>query len=98
MKKDIIDNSDSIVEELLELAEKNITINADFYETYNVKRGLRNSDNTGVLVGLTVIGEVHAYIFDENEKVDVPGRLSYRGGDVKEIVPRCIDEDRFCLE
>lgn len=98
MKKDIIDNSDSIVEELLELAEKNITINADFYETYNVKRGLRNSDNTGVLVGLTVIGEVHAYIFDENEKVDVPGRLSYRGVDVKDIVNSCIEEDRFGFE
>lgn len=87
-----------LLNELLALAESNNTICPDFYETYNVKRGLRNSDGTGVLVGLTVIGEVHGYIVDENEKVDVHGRLSYRGIDVNDLVAGCEKENRFGFE
>jgi len=87
-----------LLEELLKLAESNNAISTEFYETYNVKRGLRNSDGTGVLVGLTVIGEVHGYIVDENEKVDVHGRLSYRGIDVNDLVEGCEKENRFGFE
>ena len=47
---------------------------------------MRNADGTGVLVGLTSIGDVHGYILDENEKVPVEGRLRYRGIDIEEIV------------
>jgi len=93
-----MNKSIGLLEELLELAETNNAISPEFYETYNVKRGLRNSDGTGVLVGLTVIGEVHGYILDENEKVDVHGRLSYRGIDVNDLVEGCEKENRFGFE
>ena len=33
-------------------------ISVDKYDRFNVKRGLRNSNGTGVLVGLTRVGEV----------------------------------------
>ncbi len=56
------------------------------YEKYNAKRGLRNSDGTGVLVGLTEIGEVHGYIMDEGEKVPLEGRLYYRGIEINDLV------------
>jgi len=62
------------------------TIETELYHKFNVKRGLRNADGTGVLVGLTNIGDVHGYIVDENEKVSVEGRLRYRGIDIEEIV------------
>jgi citrate synthase len=62
------------------------TIAPELYQKYNVKRGLRNSDGTGVLVGLTNIGDVHGYILDENEKVPVDGRLRYRGIEIEELV------------
>jgi len=62
------------------------TIPANLYQKYSVKRGLRNSNGTGVVVGLTHIGDVHGYILDENEKVPVEGRLRYRGIDIEEIV------------
>jgi citrate synthase len=87
-----------IPDELLELARKNISINPKYYEEYNVKRGLRNSDGTGVLVGLTVIGDVHSYILEEGKKVDVPGKLLYRGIDVSDIVNACMKENRFGFE
>jgi citrate synthase len=62
------------------------TIDPKLYQKYNVKRGLRNADGTGVLVGLTSIGDVHGYILDESEKVPVEGRLRYRGIELEEIV------------
>ncbi len=73
-------------------------INAEMYSRYNVKRGLRNSDGSGVLVGLTTIGEVHGYIFDESEKHAVDGRLRYRGIEIQNIVEGFQKEGRFGFE
>lgn len=87
-----------ILDEYGALAEKNNSINPALYEKFNVKRGLRNADGTGVLVGLTEIGEVHAYIMDENEKVPVEGRLLYRGIDIIDLVNGFQKEDRHGFE
>jgi len=73
-------------------------IGSDLYRKYSVKRGLRNDDGTGVLVGLTRIGEVHGYIVSEGEKVAVPGKLYYRGVDVEEIAKFGSKTSRFCFE
>ena len=71
-----------MVEKLSTLAQKSSYINPELFIKYKVKRGLRDIDGTGVLVGLTEIGEVHSYIIDENEMIPVPGRLIYRGIDI----------------
>ena len=68
------------------------------YEKYNVKRGLRNSDGTGVLVGLTRIGNVHGYVISESEKIPVHGQLLYRGIDVNDFVQGFQGEKRFGFE
>lgn len=81
-----------------ELAEKNNVIDTERFSNYDVKRGLRNSDGTGVLVGLTQIGDVHGYIVDENEKVPVEGRLRYRGIDIKDLSEGFLKEGRFGFE
>ncbi|MDR3343412.1 MAG: citrate/2-methylcitrate synthase [Treponema sp.] len=73
-------------------------IDADLYGKFNVKRGLRNADGTGVLVGLTRIGDVHGYIMDEGEKVPVAGKLYYRGIDVEDLVHTAAAEGRFGFE
>jgi citrate synthase len=73
-------------------------IDLSLYGKFNVKRGLRNADGTGVLVGLTRIGDVHGYIMDEGEKVPVPGKLYYRGIDVEDIVANTSAEGRFGFE
>ena len=59
---------------------------------------MRNADGTGVLVGLTRIGDVHGYIIDEGEKVAIDGKLYYRGIDVEEIVAHAEAEKRFGFE
>jgi len=74
------------------------TIDPALYQRYNVKRGLRNPDGTGVLVGLTTIGNVHGYVMDEGEKVPVPGQIFYRGIDVANLVHTCQQEGRFGFE
>ncbi len=80
------------------LAERQNVINPELHKRYNTKRGLRNDDGTGVLIGLTEIGEVHGYVMDEGEKTPVEGRLSYRGIDVDELVAGFQHDGRFGFE
>ncbi|NLO39908.1 MAG: citrate/2-methylcitrate synthase [Ruminiclostridium sp.] len=68
------------------------------YTKYNVKRGLRNEDGTGVVVGLTEIGDVQSYDWVDGKKVLKEGKLIYRGVDVNDLVDACIREDRFGFE
>lgn len=63
------------------------SIDNTLYSTYSVKKGLRNEDGTGVLVGLTRISDVVGYQIDENgKKQDDYGRLYYRGIEIGDIV------------
>lgn len=78
---------------------KNNTIDNSFYGIYDVKRGLRDANGAGVVVGLTKIGDVVGYeVNDRDEKCPVPGKLYYRGIDVEEIVRSCLAENRFGYE
>ncbi len=82
----------------LGLAEEHNKLPMSLYEKYNVKRGLRNADGTGVVVGLTEIGEVHGYIMEEGDKIPHPGRLRYRGYDLYDLVEGFQKEKRFGFE
>jgi citrate synthase len=73
-------------------------IDPALYRKYGVKRGLRNDDGTGVLVGLTTIGNVHGYVVSEGEKQAVPGELYYRGISVKDLVAADRKEHRYGYE
>ena len=83
---------------LTAMTENNSAIDPELYQKFMVKRGLRDIDGWGVLVGLTEIGEVHSYITDENEIVPVPGRLIYRGIDINDIVEGFLTENRYGFE
>ena len=71
--------------------------NEDFVR-FNVKRGLRNADGTGVMAGITRICSVEGYYIDDGEKIPKEGRLNYRGINMEDIVNACINEDRFGYE
>jgi citrate synthase len=60
-------------------------IDNGLFEKFDVKRGLRNNDRTGVLVGLTNIGDVVGYEKENDRVVAVPGKLLYRGIDIDKI-------------
>jgi citrate synthase len=61
-------------------------IDKDLFTRFDVKRGLRNSDGSGVLVGLTNIGDVVGYEKQDNKVVPVHGQLFYRGVNVYDLV------------
>jgi citrate synthase len=73
-------------------------IDPALYRKYGVKRGLRNDDGMGVLVGLTTIGNVHGYVVSEGEKIAIPGELYYRGINVKDLVAADRKEHRYGYE
>ncbi len=89
---------DDLLAQYSEMAEGCSRIDSELYRKYEVKRGLRDISGKGVLAGLTEIGEVHAYIIDEGETVPVPGRLIYRGLDIRDLVNGFIGENRFGFE
>lgn len=61
-------------------------IDAELYDKYQVKRGLRNNNGTGVLVGLTKVAEVSGYYVDDNGvRQPKRGNLYYRGIDIREV-------------
>ena len=57
----------------------------DLYDKYDVKRGLRNNNGTGVLVGLTKVAEVSGYYVEDGVKLPKEGNLYYRGIDIKDV-------------
>ena len=86
------------LKELRLLAETNNFIPIELHKQYNTKRGLRNNDGTGVLVGLTRIGDVVGYYFEDGKKMPMEGRLFYRGIDVEDIVNGFQTDNRFGFE
>ncbi|HHU57054.1 MAG TPA: citrate synthase [Bacteroidales bacterium] len=77
----------ALLEELAKASVQSCEINKELFNQYNVKRGLRNADFSGVLVGLTNIGNVVGYSRDVNG-VSLPkhGELYYRGYEIKDLV------------
>ncbi|MGN0038706.1 MAG: citrate synthase [Coriobacteriales bacterium] len=71
---------------------------ADYYSKFNVKRGLRNADGTGVVAGVTSISNVHGYLTDEGQKVPDQGRLTLRGYNIEDLVDNAAAEQRFGYE
>ena len=92
------EQKERMIEKLAENAAVKSHINLDLYSKYNVKRGLRNNDGTGVLVGLTEVGEVMSYIVDDAERIPIEGRLYYQGYEVSDIVDNAWKNGRFGFE
>ena len=70
-------------------------LNLEARTNSNIKRGLRNDDGTGVMVGCTSVGNVLGYTIEDGERVPMPGRLIYRGYDLSDLVDGYIREQRF---
>ena len=86
------------INDFLDLARETYKIDPSLFKNYKVKRGLRNADGTGVLAGLTSIGEVRGYIIDDCDKVPVAGKLRYRGVNIRKIIQNATEEKRPSFE
>jgi citrate synthase len=87
-----------LIEKLTRYIEESCKIDTELFKKYDVKRGLRNQDHTGVLVGLTNIGDVIGYQMQNGSPAPLEGRLYYRGVEVKEIVKGFQAEKRHGFE
>jgi len=88
MSQDFLDYA---ANQLLERA----TISRDLYTRYSVKRGLRNEDGSGVLVGLTRISSVIGFKIVDEEVVPIEGELYYRGINIHDLVSGIQQEKRL---
>lgn len=93
-------NENTIAEEILELGKSHEhdfkellgysvlsgKIDANLYQEYDVKRGLRDSNGKGVLTGLTEISDVVAYEYEGGRKIPAEGELYFQGYNVAEMV------------
>lgn len=77
---------------------KSMTIQPELYERFDIKRGLRNKDGSGVLAGISNVCGVHGYVVSESEKTAVPGELTYRGYDINDLTQGAVQENRFGFE
>ena len=86
------------IKDLCKKFSENSAIEPKLYEKYHVKRGLRNSDGTGVVAGITNICNVHGYLINEGEVEPIPGQLIYRGYNINDIVGNVEKENRYGFE
>lgn len=86
------------IDEMIKKAYECNHIDGGIYHNYNVKKGLRNKDGSGVLAGFTNVSEVHGYILSEDEKVAIDGELSYRGYDINDLLSSPGIDNRYGFE
>ena len=87
-----------IVYKLSDEMKSCIRIDADLFKKLDVKRGLRNEDGTGVLVGLTNIGNVVGYERTPEGLKPIDGQLYYRGYEIQDLAHAIMKEKRFGFE
>ncbi|NLN31405.1 MAG: citrate synthase [Bacteroidales bacterium] len=87
-----------LLSKLEKSVEESCRIDNDLFDKYDVKRGLRNSDRTGVLVGLTNIGDVVGYEKENGKVKAIPGILLYRGIDIESIAHGFQNDNRHGFE
>ena len=78
---------DNVLARFFGKASNYTNIPAGLYSEYNVKKGLRNEDGTGVRIGLTRVSDVIGYDRDDSGAV-IPceGDLLYRGYSINDLI------------
>ncbi len=86
------------IESWSKIIEERNTIDPKLYPQHNIKRGLRNENGTGVLVGITRVGSVIGYRKENDVKIPIDGQLFYRGYNLFDLVEGFQKEKRLGFE
>lgn len=86
------------LQHLSSLCENCSKIDPELYTKYDVKRGLRDINGKGVLVGLTEISEISSTREVGGKTVPADGELFYRGYNVKDIIAGIPKRSNFGFE
>ena len=92
------DKKEYLIYKLSDNMKSCIKIDAELFRKLDVKRGLRNEDGTGVLVGLTNIGNVVGYKRTEEGLQPIEGKLFFRGYEIADLLHAVLKEERFGFE
>lgn len=87
-----------IFADCVEEAKHANSIPTDAFESFKVKRGLREKDGTGIMAGVTNVGNAHGYIMYEGEKLAEEGKLEYRGLNMVSLIDGFSSENRYGFE
>ena len=88
-------NKKYLVYKLADKVKSTSRIDSALFQRYGVKKGLRNEDGSGVLVGLTNIGNVVGYERQKDGTLKpVDGRLYYRGYELKDLTRPILEDGR----
>jgi len=74
------------------------SIDQSLFGQFDVKRGLRNADGSGVLAGVTNISNVHGYVLSDGVKRADEGSLLYRGYELYDLLGDDVENRRFRYE
>ena len=92
-------NKEYLIYKLSDEVKNSCKIDNELFSKYGVKRGLRNDDGTGVLVGLTNIGNVVGYERKSDGTLcPAEGKLYYRGYELMDLVEPLLQEKRCGFE
>lgn len=80
-------NSDykKFIEKKAEMCRNIDGFSPELYGKYDVKKGLRDSNGNGVVVGLTTVSQVDGTEMVDGKKVPCEGKLRYRGYDIRDL-------------
>ena len=94
-----MESNNYLIYKLSDLMKRCTKIDAELFRKMDVKRGLRNEAGTGVLVGLTNIGNVVGYERQQDGTLlPIDGKLYLRGYEISDLVNAILEEKRFGFE
>lgn len=86
------------MEEWANICQNDERINPELYETYDVKRGLRDKSGNGVVAGLTKVSKIESNKIVNGEKVPCEGKLFYRGYNIYDLIGGVVKNNRYGFE
>ncbi len=86
------------VEEWSNVCLNDERIDLEAYERFDVKRGLRDKNGSGVVAGLTKVSKIISNKIVDGEKVPCEGQLFYRGYNIYDLVNGVVHEGRYGFE
>ncbi len=80
-------NDDNVLARFFGKSSNYTDIPNKLFKEYNVKKGLRNEDGTGVRIGLTRVSDVIGYqTLEDGSVVPCEGDLCFRGYSIKDLI------------
>ena len=86
------------VQEWADICLNDEKIDLELYETYDVKRGLRDKNGNGVVAGLTKVSKIQSSKMVDGVKMPCEGKLFYRGYNIYDLIGGVVRENRYGYE